>query len=79
MKNEKNSPSNLLKALGSHKNLIIDLGDDIYLNLKWNRAEQIYEDEMGKTTMDLLIQIANNEVYIRDKLVKLYIKEEENE
>lgn len=75
MKNEKNLPSNLLMALGNHKPLIMDLGDNVLLHLSWNEQEQIYEDEMGKTSMELLIQIANNEVTIDNKLVKLYVQE----
>ena len=71
----KNLPNNLREALLKHKDLVIDLGDEVYLNLKWNKKEQIYEDEMGKTTMNLLLEIANDEVYIKNKLVKLYVKE----
>lgn len=69
-----NLQSNIHEAILTHKDLIMDLGDDVYLNLKWNEDEQIYEDEMGKTTMKLLLQIADNKVYIKDKLVKLYVK-----
>ena len=43
------------------------------LHLSWNNEKQIYEDEMGTTSMELLIQIANNEVYVQNKLVKLII------
>lgn len=75
MKNEKSLQNNLLMALGDHKPLIMDLGDNVLLHLKWNEQEQIYEDEMGKTSMDLLIQIANNEVYVEGKLVKLFVNE----
>lgn len=75
MKNEENLQNNLLKALGNHKPLIMDLGDNVLLHLSWNEQEQIYEDEMGKTSMELLIQIANNEVTIDNKLVKLYVQE----
>ena len=60
-------------ALGSHKPLIMDLGDNVLLHLSWNNEKQIYEDEMGTTSMELLIQIANNEVYVQNKLVKLII------
>ena len=70
-----NLPDNLRKALLEHKDLVIDLGDEVYLNLKWNESDEIYEDEMGKTSMKLLLQIANNEVYIKDQIVKLYVKE----
>lgn len=69
-----NLQNNIHEALLKHKDLIMDLGDEVYLNLKWNEEEQIYEDEMGKTTMKLLLQIADNKVYIKDKIVKLYIK-----
>lgn len=68
-----NSQNNLLKALGNHKPLIMDLGDNVLLHLKWNEKREIYEDEMGVTTMNLLIQIAKDEVKIKDQLVKLYI------
>ena len=69
-----NLQNNIHEAILTHKDLVMDLGDGIYLNLKWNEKEQIYEDEMGKTTMKLLLQIADGKVYIQDKLVKLYVK-----
>ena len=67
--------NNIHEAILTHKDLVMDMGDEVYLNLKWNNEEQIYEDEMGKTTMKLLLQIADNKVYIKDTLVKLYVKE----
>lgn len=67
--------NNIHEALLNHKDLIMDMGDDVYLNMKWNEEEQIYEDEMGKTTMKLLLQIADGKVYIKDKQVKLIVKE----
>ena len=70
-----NSQSNIHEALLSHKDLVMDLGDNVYLNLHWNNEEQIYEDEMGKTTMKLLLQIADNKVYLGSTLVKLKVKE----
>lgn len=72
MINMKNSQNNIHEAILTHKDLVMDLGDNVYLNLKWNEEEQIYEDEMGKTTMKLLLQIADNKVKIKDKLVKIY-------
>lgn len=71
----KNLQNNIQEAILNHKDLIMDLGDDVLLNLKWNNEEQIYEDEMGTTSMKLLLQISDNKVYIKDKLVKLYVKE----
>ena len=71
-----NLQNNIHEAILTHKNLVMDLGDNVYLNLRWNDKEQIYEDEMGKTTMKLLLQIADSKVYIKDKLVRLYIKGE---
>ena len=71
-----NLQNNIHEAILKHKDLIMDLGDEVYLNLKWNEAEQIYEDELGKTTMKLLLQIADDKVYIKEKLVKLFIKGE---
>lgn len=67
--------NNIHEALLNHKELIMDMGDDVYLNMKWNEEEQLYEDEMGKTTMKLLLQIADGKVYIKDKQVKLIVKE----
>ena len=71
----KDLQNNIQEALSLHKDLIMDLGDNVLLHLKWNEQEQIYEDEMGKTTMKLLLQIADNKVYVQEKLVKLYIEE----
>ena len=72
-----NLQDNLREALINHKDLVMDLGDEVYLNLHWNDVEEIYEDEMGKTTMKLLLQIADDKVYIKDKLVKLYVRGDE--
>lgn len=75
MMSMKNLQNNIQEAILNHKDLIMDLGDNVLLNLKWNDKEQIYEDEMGTTSMKLLLQISDNKVYIKDKLVKLYVKE----
>lgn len=71
MKNEENLQNNLLKALGNHKPLVMDLGDNVLLHMKWNEEEEIYEDEMGKTTMDLILEIINDGVYIQQKKVEI--------
>lgn len=71
MKNEENLQNNLLMVLGNHKPLVMDLGDDVLLHMKWNEQEQIYEDEMGKTTMDLILEIINDGVSINGKKVEI--------
>lgn len=60
-------------ALGDHKPLIMDLGDNVLLHLTWNEERQLYEDEMGATSMKLLLQIVKGEVKIKDTIVKLNI------
>lgn len=71
MKNERNLQNNLLMVLGNHKPLVMDLEDDVLLHMKWNEQEQIYEDEMGKTTMDLILEIINDGVSINGKKVEI--------
>ena len=70
-----NLQNNLLEALGNHSDLIMDLGDNVLLHLKWNNGKKLYEDEMGVTTMKLLLEIARGEVKIQNKTVKLYVDE----
>ena len=69
MKNE--SYKNLLEEIKARKPLILDLGDDILLHMKWNPIEQVYEDEMGKTSMGLIQQIINGMVRVEEYLVKI--------
>ena len=71
MKKEENLLNNLLMELGNHKPLVMDLGEDVLLHMKWNEDENIYEDEMGKTTMDLILEIINEGVYIDGKKVEI--------
>ena len=75
-----NLQNNIHEAILTHSNLIMDLGDDVLLNLKWNEnaitpdgIKGCYEDEMGLTSMKLLLQIADNKVEIKNKKVKLLI------
>ena len=67
--------NNLLKELGEHKPMIMDLGDDVLLHLKWNEEKEIYEDEMGMTDMKLLVEIVKGEAYIQGKKVELRIND----
>jgi len=62
---------NLLEVIKDRKPLIMDLGDNIILHMKWNPEENIYEDEMGKTSMKLIQEIINGMVRIENKLVTI--------
>lgn len=75
---EKNLQNNLLMALGNHKPLVMDLGDNVLLHMKWeenaitpDEIKGCYVDEMGMTSMDLILQIINKEVKIQEKLVEI--------
>ena len=52
----------LKTALINHEDLILDLGDNVLLYPVWNEEKQMYQDEMGWTTMKLLIEIATGKV-----------------
>ena len=69
MKNE--NYKNLLEVIKDRKPLMLDLGDNIILHMKWNPEENIYEDEMGKTSMKLIQEIINGMVRIENKLVTI--------
>lgn len=69
MKNE--NYKNLLEVIKDRKPLIMDLGDNVILNMKWNQEENIYEDEMGKTSMKLIQEIINGMVRIENQLVTI--------
>lgn len=62
---------NLLEAIGDRKPLIMDLGDNVLLHMKWNEEENLYQDEMGFTTMNVIQDVLNRKVYIKGKLVEL--------
>lgn len=61
MKNEEYLKK-LKTALINHEDLILDLGDNAILYPVWNEEKQMYQDEMGWTTMKLLIEIATGKV-----------------
>ena len=76
MKNE--NCKNLLEAIKKRKNLIMDLGDDVLLHMKWEKdtitpdgIKGCYVDEMGMTSMSLIQEIINGEVKIKGKLVEI--------
>ena len=62
---------NLLEEIKNRKPLVLDLGDDIILHMKWNPEENIYEDEMGKTSMGLIQQIINGMVKVEGYQVNI--------
>lgn len=73
--NKSDNYKNLLEAIKDRKPLIMDLGDNILLYMKWNEEENIYEDEMGKTDMKLIQQIVNGEIDINGKKVEIRVDE----
>lgn len=62
---------NLLEVIKNRKPLVMDLGDNVLLHMKWNAKEGLYEDEMGFTTMNLINDIINDKVFIKDKKVEI--------
>ena len=67
----KENYKNLLEAIKDRKPLIMDLGDNVLLHMKWNIDANMYEDEMGYTTMNVIQDILKCKVYIDNKLVEL--------
>lgn len=68
----KENYKSLLEAIKQRKPLIMDLGDNVLLHMKWNHEKGLYQDEMGYTTMNLIQDIMKGKAYIKDKQVKLY-------
>jgi len=62
---------NLLEAIKNRKPLIMDLGDNVILHMKWDEEENLYQDEMGYTTMKLIQEIINGKVFIKGKKVEI--------
>ena len=67
----KDNLKNLLEVIKQRKPLIMDLGDNVLLHMKWNGEANLYQDEMGFTTMNVINDILNNKVYIQGKKVEL--------
>lgn len=68
---KKDNCKNLLEAIKDRKPMIMDLGDNVLLHMKWNEEEQLYQDEMGFTTMNVINDILNNKVKIKNHLVEI--------
>ena len=49
----------------------MDLGDNVILHMKWDEEENLYQDEMGYTTMKLIQEIINGKVFIKGKKVEI--------
>ena len=76
MKNE--NCKSLLEAIKDRKPLIMDLGDNVLLHMKWEEdtvtpdgIKGCYVDEMGMTSMKLLQDIVNNKVFVGGKQVTI--------
>ncbi len=72
---------NLLEAIHNKKPLVMDLGDNVLLHMKWEEdtitpdgIKGCYVDEMGMTSMQLILKIAKGEVDIHGQ--KVIIKED---
>lgn len=63
----------LLEAISDRKPLIMDLGDNILLYMKWDAERNVYVDEMGMTDMNLILQIIKGEIEIDGKKVEISI------
>ena len=72
---ENENYKNLLEGIKQRKPLIMDLGDDVLLYMKWDAEQNIYVDEWGKTDMMLIQQIINGEINIDGKKVEIRIDE----
>ncbi len=70
MKNKDNL-MNLLEVIKHRKPLVMDLGDNVLLHMKWNYEKGLYQDEMGYTTMNVINDILSNKVFIKGKRVEL--------
>ena len=72
---ENDNYKNLLEGIKQRKPLIMDLGDNVLLYMKWDAEQNIYIDEWGKTDMKLIQQIINGEIDIDGKKVEIRIDE----
>lgn len=67
----KDNLKNLLEVIKRREPLVMDLGDNVLLHMKWNNEENLYQDEMGFTTMNVINDILNNKVFIKGKKVEI--------
>ena len=76
--NEKNLQKQLIMALTNRKPLIMGLGDNVLLHMKWEEntitpdgVKGCYVDEMGMTSMELILEIINDGVYLKGHKVEI--------
>lgn len=74
MKENENS-KNLLEAIKQRKPLIMDLGDNVILYMKWDEDRNVYVDEMGMTSMNIIQQIIRGEIIVDGKPVEIRVDE----
>lgn len=75
---KKDNYKSLLEVIKKRKPLVMDLGDNVLLHMKWDEntitpdgIKGCYVDEMGITSMSLIQAIINNKVQIKEKLVEI--------
>jgi hypothetical protein len=75
---KKDNCKNLLEAIKDRKPLIMDLGDDVLLHMKWDKdritpdgIKGCYVDEMGMTSMRLIQDVLNEKVYEKNYRVEI--------
>lgn len=73
---------NLLEAVKDKRPLIMDLGDKVFLHMKWEESivtpdgeKGCYVDEIGMTSMKLILKIIKGEVEIKGKKIEIRIEE----
>ena len=62
---------NLLEVIKQRKPLVMDLGDNVLLHMKWDYEKGLYLDEMGYTTMNVIQDILKCKVFIDNKKVEI--------
>ena len=67
---------NLLEAIKLRKPLIMHLDKDVALHMKWDEEANMYRDEMGLTTMNLIQDILKERVWTENNTYLVNIEEE---
>lgn len=74
----KENYKNLLEAIKDRKPLVMDLGDDVLLHMKWDESiitpdgiKGCYVDEMGMTSIKLIQDILKGKVFVEEKQVMI--------
>lgn len=67
---------NLLEAIKLRKPLIMHLDEKVTLHMKWDEETNMYRDEMGLTTMNLIQDILKERVWTENNTYLVNIEEE---